>query len=53
MTGVAGALITVAVLSLLLPGARGYGIACLVFLCFFNPILAACLAITLVLYILK
>ena len=53
MTAVSGALVAVAVLSLLLPGARGYGVACLVVLCFLNPLLATCLAVTLVLYILK
>jgi hypothetical protein len=56
MTSVVGALLAAAVLSLLFAGTRLFGIACIVILCFLNPLLAACLvvlAITLVLFILK
>lgn len=56
MTSVVGALLAAALLSMLFAGTRALGIVCIVVLCYLKPILAACLivlAITFVLYIFK
>jgi hypothetical protein len=51
-----GALLAAALLSMLFAGTRAFGIVCIVLLCYLHPILAACLivlAITFVLYLFK
>ncbi|WP_159594490.1 hypothetical protein [Hydrogenophaga sp. BPS33] len=56
MTGVIGALLAAALLSMLFASTRGFGIVCLVAVCYLKPIVAACLivlAITFVLYLFK
>lgn len=56
MTSLVGGLLAAALLSMLFAGTRMLGIVCVVLLCYLKPILAACLivlAITFVLYIFK
>lgn len=51
-----GALLVAALFSLLFADTRSFGIVCIVLLCYLKPILAACLivlAITFVLYLFK
>jgi hypothetical protein len=53
---VTGALLVAALLSMLFASTRALGIVCIVLLCYLKPILAACLivlAITFVLYLFK
>ena len=56
MTSLVSALLAAALLSMLFTGTRVFGIVCLVLICYLKPILAACLvvlAITFVLYLFK
>lgn len=56
MTAVVSALLATALLSMLFASTRAFGIACIVVICYLSPILAACLlvlAITFVLYLFK
>ncbi|MDR7097624.1 hypothetical protein [Hydrogenophaga laconesensis] len=56
MTAVVSALLAAALLSMLFASTRAFGIVCIVLLCYLKPILAACLivlAITFVLYLFK